>query len=335
MKAVVCTPDGTVVDDVPDPTPAAGEVVVEVDACGLCGSDVHAVERGHTRPGQILGHEFSGYVAELGSGVSDWWVGAPVAVNPLGSCGKCRACAKGVPFDCPAVPNVGITARGAYAQYVAVPADQLVGLPEDLPVELGACAEPLAVAVNAVRIANVRPGDTALVYGVGSIGLNVIMALRLAHVDTVVAAGRTAGRRLAAAAVGADEVIDTRAVGVTEHAERSGRRYSAVFECSGAPGAVAESFGLLEPGGSCVAVALSGETLDVSVAGIVGNGTRLLGSCAFTRTDYRAAVEHIATWRAPVADIISQRISLHDTPDMLVRLRTPGDLVRVLTKPGS
>jgi len=304
-----------------------------VDACGLCGSDVHAVALGFARPGQILGHEFSGRVAEAGPGVTGWRDGQPVAVNPLGSCRACRACGAGMPFRCEQVPNLGITAPGAYAQYVAVPQGQLVALPEGMPAELGAHAEPLAVALQAVSQAGVGPDDAVLVYGIGPIGLSVIMALRLAGADHITAAGRSAGRRAAAAAVGADAVIDTRQLSVTRYAQQAGLRFAAVLECSGAPGSFAEALSLLEPGGSLVEVGLTGETAAVPLPRLVGDGLRLAGTCAFSYPAYEAAVGHIAAGRVPVTALISERVSLDDTPEALVRLREPGELVRVLTRP--
>ncbi len=334
MKAVVCVPGGVEVSEVAEPRPAAGEVVVEVDACGLCGSDVHAIEHGLTRPGQILGHEFGGHIAELGQGVTGWRVGQPVAVNPLGSCQACQACRGGLPFRCETVPNLGVTAAGAYAEYVAVPHGQLVALPEDQLTELGAHAEPLAVALQAVSNAGIGPGDTALVYGVGAIGLNVIMALRLAGAGCVVAAGRSQGRRDAAAAVGADEVFDTREISVTDYARRGGHRFAAVLECSAAPGAVAEALGVLAPGGICVEVALTSESAPVPLGKLVGDGLRLAGSCAFAYPTYSAAVGHIVSGRVPVTELISERVTLAATPDALARLRRPGSLVRILTRPG-
>lgn len=334
MKAVVCTSGGAEVAEIADPRPASGEVIVEVDACGLCGSDVHALERGSTSEGQVLGHEFGGRVVEVGSGVDRIVkVGQTVAVNPLGSCGRCRACAKGLPFRCPEKPNIGITAQGAYAEYVAVPAAQLVSLPSGLPPELGAHAEPLAVSLNAVRRAMVGPGDSVLVYGVGSIGLNAIMALRLSGVDDIVAAGRSPGRRAAAAEVGANEVIDTREVSIGDHVRNTGRKFAAVLECSAAPGAIAESLDVLEPGGTCVEVALSTEVTEVPMTRMVAEGLQINGSCAFGKDVYDEAVEHIAAGRVPVAELISERVDLQSTPDALVRLRRPGELVRVLTKP--
>lgn len=335
MKAVVCVPGGCEVAEVPDPRPATGEVVVEVDACGLCGSDVHTIASGRARDGQILGHEFGGHIAELGPDVQGWKTGQAVAVSPLGSCRQCRPCRRGLPFRCEAVPNLGVSAPGAYAEYVAVPHGQLVALPSGLPVEMGAHAEPLAVALEAVTQAGVGPGDAALVYGAGTIGLNVIMCLRLAGVDLIVAAGRSAGRRAAAAAAGADAVIDTREVGVGEYARRGGHRFAAVLECSAAPGAVSEALDVLEPGGICVEVALASGDAPVPLMRLVGDGLRLVGSCAFSHATYQAAVGHIASGRVPVAALISERVSLAGVPGALARLRTPGELVRVLTRPGA
>jgi (R,R)-butanediol dehydrogenase / meso-butanediol dehydrogenase / diacetyl reductase len=333
MRAVVCVPGSTEVREVPDPRPARGEVVVEVEACGLCGSDVHAVAGGFARSGQILGHEFSGRVAQAGPDVTGWREGQQVAVNPLGSCRACRACGAGVPFRCEEVPNLGITAPGAYAQYVAVPQGQLVALPDGLPAELGAHAEPLAVALQAVSQADVGPGDAVLVYGIGPIGLSVIMALRLAGVDHITAAGRSPGRRAAAGAVGADAVIDTGQLSVTRYAREQGLRFAAAIECSAAPGSFAEALGLLEPGGSCVEVGLTAETAAVPLPRLVGDGLRLAGTCAFSYPAYETAVGHITAGRVPVTALISERVSLDDTPAALIRLRKPGDLVRVLTCP--
>src|ERR1700678_2173526 len=163
---------GTTVGEVPDPSPGPADVVVAVEACGLCGSDVHALQNGNASPGQILGHEFSGRIVALGADVTGWAEGQPVAASPIGSCGKCRICARGIPFRCLAVPNIGINTQGAYAEYARVPARQLVALPDSLPVELGSPAEPRSVRRQAVKLAQGGPGDPGLVYGVGAIGLH-------------------------------------------------------------------------------------------------------------------------------------------------------------------
>jgi threonine dehydrogenase-like Zn-dependent dehydrogenase len=311
-----------------------GEVVIAVEACGLCGSDVHAIENGMTAAGQVLGHEFGGRIADIGPGVTGWRVGQPVAVNPLGSCQQCRACTAGVPFTCAAFPNLGLSAPGAYAEYVSMPASQLVALPDGLPVAQGAHAEPLAVALQAVSQADVGPGDTVLVHGVGSIGLNAIMGLRLAGVDRIVGAGRSPGRRAAAASVGADDVIDTRETTLADYVAASGRRFSAVLDCSGAVELFAETMDLLEGGGAFVEVALTADVPSVPLFGLVQGGLRVYGTCAYSYATFEAAVDHIAAGRVPVDAIISERVSLDDTPDALRRLRAPGELVRILSLPG-
>lgn len=324
---------GTAVADVPDPSPAPGEVVVAVAACGLCGSDVHAVQNGQCAPGAILGHEFSGRIVALGAEVTGWSQGQAVAASPLGSCGKCRICMRGMPFRCPAAPNIGVTCQGAYAEYAAVPARQLVALPEELPIEIGSHAEPLSVGSQAVKLAGVGPGDPVLVYGVGPIGLYAIMALRLAGAGPIIAAGRSAGRREAAADVGADVVIDTREMSVASFAEQSGTRFAAAIECSAAPGAFTELMSVLEPGGTCVEVALTPEVASLPLFGMLSEGLRLVGACAFSDETYRESVAHLAAGKLPVERLVSERVSLEQTPSALKRLQTPGSLVRILSLP--
>jgi len=326
---------GTVVGDVPDPAPGPADVVVAVAACGLCGSDVHAVQNGNCAPGQVLGHEFSGRIVALGAEVTGWREGQAVAASPIGSCGQCRVCARGIPFRCPAVENIGITIPGAYAQYVKVPARQLVALPDSLPIEVGSHAEPLSVGSQAVKLAKVGPGDPVLVYGVGPIGLYAIMALKLFGVGPVIAAGRSAGRRQAAADVGADVVIDTREISVAEYAKQSGTLFAAALECSASLGAFNELIGVTEPGGTVVEVALTPEAASVPLFPLISEGHRLVGACAFSDETYAESVAHLASGRVPVDRLVSERVSLDDTPDALRRLQTPGALVRILSLPNN
>jgi len=172
------------------------------------------------------------------------------------------------------------------------------------------------------------------VHGVGSIGLNAIMALRLAGVARIVGAGRSPGRRAAAAAVGADDVIDTRETSLADYVADSGQRFAAVLDCSGAVGLFAETMELLEGGGAFVEVALTTDVPSVPLFGLVQGGLRVHGTCAYSYATFEAAVDHIAAGRVPVDTIISEELSLDDTPDALRRLRSPGELVRILCLPG-
>jgi threonine dehydrogenase-like Zn-dependent dehydrogenase len=333
VRALVCVPGGTEVADVPDPRPGADDVVVEVEACGVCGSDVHLVESGQAAVGQVLGHEFSGRVVATGRAASRWRIGQPVSVNPVGGCGDCDVCRAGLPFRCPRVPNIGIDAPGAYAEYVAVPQAQLVALPNDVDPEVGAYAEPLAVALRAVDLASPAPGDAVLVYGVGAIGLNVVAALRVVGVEYILAVGRSPGRRRAAAAVGADDVLDSGETDLVTWATDRSLSFRAAFDCSGAPGVLAQTLSVLQPGGVSVQVALRSEPETVAVGALVGRGLSLVGSCAFRPTDFEAAVGHLLAGRVSGSALVSERVPLEQAPDALVRLRRAGDLVRVLVQP--
>jgi threonine dehydrogenase-like Zn-dependent dehydrogenase len=238
-----------------------------------------------------------------------------------------------VPFVCPTFPNVGLSSPGAYAQYVAVPATQAIALPDDVPIGLASNAEPLAVSMNAVQLARLEPGDSVLVYGVGPIGLNAIIALHLAGIETVVAAGRSATRRAAAAALGATDVFDTRTISVPDYAAKHDQRFTAVLECSGSPNASDDALAVLEPAGVLVELGVVSHQVAFPVISLVGNGTTVVGSCAFDYPTYSRAVDDIVSGRAPVASLVSEQVGLDATPDALVRLRTPGDLVRVIARP--
>jgi threonine dehydrogenase-like Zn-dependent dehydrogenase len=216
---------------------------------------------------------------------------------------------------------------------VAVPARQLVALPDELPVEAGCHAEPFSVALQAVKLSSAGPGDPVLVYGAGPIGLYAIMGLRLAGAGPIVAAGRSEGRRQAAAAVGADVVLDTREKTVTQYAEEAGVKFAAVLECSAAPGAFTEAMAVTEPGGTVVEVALTPEAPPLPLFGMLSEGLRLAGACAFSDETYRTAVDHLINGRAPVERLVSERVTLDGTPDALIRLRTPGSLVRIISRP--
>ncbi len=163
-----------------------------------------------------------------------------------------------------------------------------------------------------------------LVYGVGPIGLYAIIALKLAGAGPIVAAGRSAGRRAAAADVGADVVIDTRETSVAEYAAQSGTLFAAVLECSASPGAFNEALAVTEPGGTVVEVALTPEAASVPLFPLISEGHHVVGSCAFSDQTYRESVGYLASGSVPVERLVSERVSLDGTPDALRRLQTPG-----------
>ena len=332
VRALAVADAAVEVTTLPDPSPGEGEVVVAVHSCGICGSDVHGVEQGRPARGQVLGHELSGTVVAVGRGVGAARIGDAVAVNPLGACGRCEECARGLSFRCRAVPNVGLGAPGGLAEYVRVPADQLHEL-GSVALEDGAHVEPLAVALHAVRLAGARAGTRAVVFGAGPIGLSVVLALRAFGAEEVVTVGRSPGRRRAAAAVGADVVVDSSSADVgaffTEHADH----FDAAFECSGAEAAFGLLVRALSSDGTLVEVALTGQVASISLAELLAKNLHVVGSCAYGPHEFAESLALIASGAVDPTPLVSARLSLDEAPQAFVDLRRPKDLVAALVQP--
>ena len=187
MKAAVFyEPNDLRVEDVPEPEIADDEVLVEVAACGFCGSDVEyyygksPVGTADGKGPLILGHEFAGRVAQVGklAGAYGLAEGDRVAVNPIQSCNACMACRAGKPQFCANLSVLGVTTGGGFAQYARTKAAHAYKLPDSLSDEQGAFVEMLSAAVNAVGKADVQPGEFVVVYGPGPVGLSMVQLLK-------------------------------------------------------------------------------------------------------------------------------------------------------------
>ncbi len=206
----------------PQPVPQAGEVVVKVAFCGICGSDVHATEASASQvgPGTVLGHEFSGEVVV--SADPAWQPGDRVVAVPLWPCDACRpagACRDGLGILCPRNRIVGLAPEvpGGYAEYVRIGASQLLAVPEDIALDAAALAEPLAVGAHAVRLAGQLLGRRVLVIGAGPIGLATAAFAARAGARDVVVSEIDSRRRERAGRLGATALIDPLAGSVAAH----------------------------------------------------------------------------------------------------------------------
>lgn len=332
MLALAIGQSGVDLVERPEPVPGPHDVVVAVHACGICGSDVHAAESGRVN-GVILGHEFSGTVAKIGDQVHTVAIGQHVAVDPLGGCGTCPACTKRLTFLCANVPNLGISADGAFAERVAVPERQVHVLSNDRDLELGSHAEPLAVALRAIELAEISPGEDALVVGIGTIGLMVIAGLRALGAGNILAVGRAPGRRAAASAFGADLVLDARSGDLSDQLRKTGWRFAAAFESSGSSEILTAISPVMDIGATMVEVALPEAVAPVNLRALVGKGLRLAGSCAFAPDHYAHALELLTTGAVDPEPLVSERVTLEEAPDAFDRLRSPGNLVGILVEP--
>ncbi|MDB4393199.1 alcohol dehydrogenase catalytic domain-containing protein, partial [Akkermansiaceae bacterium] len=211
MKVLeLIAPSEFVVSEKPKPSPGAGEVLVKVACCGICGSDVHGMDNSSGRriPPMVMGHEASGVIVDLGEDVSGWNLDDRVSFDSMVFCGSCEFCERGETNLCNERQVMGVSCDefkrdGAFAEWVIVPARILEKIPEGLGFEEAAFTEPLAVALHAVNLVKVKKGESALVVGAGLIGLLVIQALKRAGCGEIIAVDLDRGRLALAKELGA------------------------------------------------------------------------------------------------------------------------------------
>lgn len=290
MKALLLTaPSRLEFTDFPDPQPAAGEVLLCIRACGICGSDIHGWDgsTGRRRPPLIMGHEAAGEVGGVGPGVTDWKPGDRVTFDSTIYCGECGYCREGQVNLCERRRVVGVAPaeyrqHGAFAEYLALPARGLVRLPDGLSYPHAAMIEPVSIAVHAVRRVTVRPGDAAVVVGAGMIGLLVIQALRWAGARTIVAVDLAESRLALARELGATHTLRSDACDVAAEVAKltGGRGADLAFEVVGLTATVNLSLQVLRRGGSVVLVGnLSPTTADFPLQAVVTRELSVFGTC--------------------------------------------------------
>lgn len=335
MRAAMVGPMGEplVVGDAPDPTPGPGEVVLAVEACGICGSDLHVVDA-LPMEGTVLGHEFCGSVVEVGPGVEGWSVGDRAAGLSLATCGQCVACRTGRPRKCLAARMVGMELPGAYAEHVALPAHDLVRLPDALDPRHGALVEPLAVALHAVERADLQIGEHALVLGGGPVGLAVALWLRQLGAREVVVSDPVAHRRQLALAVGASATIDPTAEEVDgAFAALTGAPPSLVVECVGVPGLLQHATDVAAVDGRVViaGVCMSSEPLVPFIPMMKELDLRF--AFYYRLADFETTVDLIARQRIDPLPLVTDEISLDDVPERFEALKHPTEECKVLIRP--
>lgn len=295
------------IEDVPEPSPGPGEVKLQNAFAGICGSDLHVyyspeaagldLEHPHPVTGstlpQILGHEFSGTVIELGEGVTNVAVGDRVAVWPIYYCGECPSCKKGMFNACQKIGFHGLSSDGGgMAEFTTVPATKLHVLPENVDLRLGALVEPMAVAWHAVERSGVDAGGAALIAGAGPIGIGVWFALKARGVERVLVSEPSADRRATIAALGAtviDPVNEDLAAAVSEISGGTG--VDVAFDAAGAGPAITSALASLVPGGRVVVVAIHERPMEFLPTQLVMAETDIAGALAYLPEDFDAVIK--------------------------------------------
>lgn len=236
--------------------PGPDDVVVEVSHCGICGSDLHLIDEGWGRPGDVLGHEWSGVVLAVGGGVDGLAPGDRVVGAEGPRCGECRACRDGRPAQCEHRDAVTGHFDGAFATHVTAAADSVLAIPDGLSLRDAALAEPLAIALHAVTRSGVRPDDEVLVFGAGPIGA-LIAAVLVDSGHRVVVVEPAARRQELARLLGVQAVRvpdDLPSFDISQVDTIAEDAFDVVFECSGRRAAMESGFQQLRRGGTLVLV---------------------------------------------------------------------------------
>ena len=290
--------------------PGPGQVLLEVRAAGVCGSDIH-MWRNHQswqiRLPLVLGHEFCGVIAEIGRGVDGFQLGERVVCETAAYvCGKCIYCVTGSYNLCPHRQGYGALADGAFCRYVLARPQILHRFPESLPFEYAALTEPICVAYNAlVEKVRVRPGDTVVVQGVGPIGIFAIAVARLHGAGTIVALGtNTDEHRLSVACtLGADIALNVQRDDPLALVRSLGDGFGAdlVVDCTGVSAALRQSMDLVRPNGTIAKIGWGPQPLDFSLDPLVAKAATLQGTFSHT----------FATWERVIALLAAGRIDLN------------------------
>lgn len=318
-------------EDVPDPVPGEGELVVKVGRCGICGSDLHMTEDAAygCQKGDILGHEFAGEVVALGKGVTQNKVGDLVSVIPLKSCGSCEHCRKGEVQWCASFGLQG----GGYAEYAVTRPNQCVKLPLDLSLADGAIIEPLAVALHGINLSGMKTGDKVLVLGAGPIGLAVAFWAKRFGAARVAVQDISTFQQNRALDMGADVfVVDPQdPVGSAETG--LGGKADIVFECVGLPGLIAQAVDQVRPRGTILLLGLCTRPDTFNSFAMLSKEVRLVTSAFFTVPEYEATLAALEGGADAPRLLVTGTVDLQHTPQMYEALKKRTEQCKVLIAP--
>lgn len=313
--------------------PGLGQVRIETAFCGVCGTDLH-VYLGHmdqrVADPQILGHEMSGVVAEIGADVSRWSVGDRVVVRPLDPCGDCPACAAGHTHICQNLKFLGLDTPGAFQQSWTVPAHTLHRLPATVSLELGALVEPLAVACHDVRRARLKEGETAVVIGGGPIGLLVALAAR--HIGARVLMTEVNPFRIGLARELGLEVLDPGETDVAARVEActEGAGADVVFEVSGSAAGAAAMTQFPRARGRIVIVGIFSQPAPVDLFRFFWRELELVGARVYQPADFEQAIRWIAEDVLPLERLITDQCGLDGLADAFRRMADGEPVMKIL-----
>jgi len=324
----------------PKPSPKENEVLVEIKAVSICGSEVHAFtgvskrrQEVHGLP-LVMGHEFAGIVTEVGKGATGLSVGDKVAVNPIISCGSCEQCISGRTNICPNFKLYGLHMDGAFAEYVVVPAGNCYKLPENVSLKEAACGEPASVGFHAVRISNVVPGDHVAVIGSGPIGLFVLQSAKLSGAAKTIAIDISDYRLEKAKELGADITINPKGEDPVKAVREltGGKGVDAAIEAVGREITVNQAIQMVKKGGVVTVVGMLEKTMNIPMLDVAVNEIRLQGDYGYTKIDFERAVSLISLGKIRAVPMIDFETNFENIVEGFERL-AEGKATKVIVTP--
>jgi len=329
--------------EVPDPIMTDQDVLIQVKACGICGSDVHGMDgsSGRRQPPIIMGHEAAGVIADVGAQVSGWASGDRVTFDSTIYCGHCHFCNKGQINLCDNRRVLGVSCddyrqNGAFADTVVVPPHILYRLPEAVSFEQGAMVEAVSIAVHAVRRTPLVLNDTAVVVGTGMIGLLVVQALRAAGCGTIIAVDVDQSRLDLAVELGADKALHAEKTAVAQEvlSLTEGRGADCAVEVLGQTATLQMAVAVLRKGGHLTLVGNLASEVTMPLQALVTREISVNGSCA-SCGEYPACLDMIARGSINVDPLISATAPLSEGASWFNRLyQREAGLLKVLLTPG-
>ena len=332
MKALVIEEPGkAVVKEVPYPIPGNGEVTIQVKQVGICGTDIHIFKGEFLSPYPIIpGHEFSGVIHEKGEDVPDFELGDRVAVDPSLFCGKCTYCMTNRGNHCENWGALGNTLDGSMAEYVKVPYENLVRIPDDMTFEEGAFIEPLACVVYAMHRLQIKAGDQVLLFGAGAMGQQLIQSIKAVGASQLVVVDISEKKLLLAKEWGATHIYTSEQLEKIH--ELQPRGFDIVIDATGIPTVVEQAMTFIGPVGKYLqfGVTPTDSKISINPFDIYHKDWTILGSMAINRT-FIPAFYWLKEKRIDVMPLLSKTISLEETVNFFQESRE-SNLLKVQVK---
>jgi (R,R)-butanediol dehydrogenase / meso-butanediol dehydrogenase / diacetyl reductase len=325
-------PDRIEAEEVSLPVIGEEEVLLQVEACGFCGSDINIIAGTHPRARAPLtmGHELSGRIVEINSSRDDFAVGERVTMYPLISCGACYACTHGNAHVCRRLRLFGFDVDGGMAEFIKLPVSSLMKLPKGMPAQIGALIEPLAVAVHGVARASLEGVNVAVVLGAGPIGLLTALVAQAQGVPHVVISDVVAwrlelGQSLGLRGVKAGDDLKALVMSLTD-----GNGADIVYECAGHPSSAREMTALARSRGVIVNLSVFKNPVEVDLQAINFKEIEMVGSRVYERRDFEEAIQ--LAMKLPLQRIVSYTFPLRDVSQAFQQFLT-GNVCKVLILP--